>query len=178
MKSRAPCLALQCLSSQPTPAGGRGLRFAHRLHWPWRVWAPQLLPSLWFLPSHRPYPFLKCLSSHPLTCNLGCPGGSAGKETTCNAGDPGSIPGSGRSPGEGMGYPLQYSWASLVAQMVKNLPVRQETQVDPWVRKPPWRRAWQPPPVFLPHGQRSLVGYSPWGRKESDMTERLHTHTH
>ena len=45
---------------------------------------------------------------------------------------------------------------------------------DPWVRKIPWRRAWQPTPLFLPgesHGQRSLVGYSPWGHKESDMTE-------
>ena len=48
---------------------------------------------------------------------------------------------------------------------------------DPLVRKIPWRRKWQPTPVFLPgesHGQRSLVGYSPWGRKESDTTERLH----
>ena len=54
--------------------------------------------------------------------NTGFPGGSAGKESACNAGDPGSIPGSGRSPGEGVGYPLQYSWASLVAQLVKNLP--------------------------------------------------------
>ena len=44
------------------------------------------------------------------------PCSSTGKESTCNAGDPGSIPGSGRSPGEGIGYPLQYSWASLVAQ--------------------------------------------------------------
>ena len=44
---------------------------------------------------------------------------SVGKEPTCNAGDPGSIPGSERSPGEGIGYPLQYSWASLVAQLVK-----------------------------------------------------------
>ena len=62
---------------------------------------------------------------------------------------------------------------------------------DAWVRKIPWRRKWQPSPVFLPgksHGQRSLVGYSPWGRKESDMTEcscthtytniHVHTHTH
>ena len=50
---------------------------------------------------------------------------------------------------------------------------------DPWVRKIPWRRKWQPTLVFLPgkpHGQRSLVGYSPWGCKESDTTERLHFH--
>ena len=52
----------------------------------------------------------------------GFPGSSAGKEYACNAGDPGSIPGLGRFPGEGIGYPLHYSWASLVAQMVKNLP--------------------------------------------------------
>ena len=58
---------------------------------------------------------------------MGFPGSSAGKEATCNAGDLDSIPGSGRSPGEGMGYPLQYSWASLVAQMVKNPPARRET---------------------------------------------------
>ena len=53
------------------------------------------------------------------------------------------------------------------------------SRFEPWVRKIPWRRAWQPTPVFLPgefHEQRSLVGYSPWGRKESDMTERLHFH--
>ena len=50
---------------------------------------------------------------------------------------------------------------------------------DLWVRKIPWRRKWQPTPVFLPgesHGQRSLVGYSPRGRKESDTTEQLHFH--
>ena len=54
---------------------------------------------------------------------------------TCNAADPGSIPGSGRSPGEGIGYPLQYSWASLVAQLVENPPVMQERRpgFDPWV---------------------------------------------
>ena len=50
------------------------------------------------------------------------PDGSDGKESTCNAGDLGLIPGLGRSPGGGKGYPLQYSWASLVAQMVKNPP--------------------------------------------------------
>ena len=51
---------------------------------------------------------------------------------------------------------------------------------DPWVGKIPWRREWQPTPVFLPgesHGQGSLAGYSPWGRKESDMTWRLNSNT-
>ena len=57
------------------------------------------------------------------------PGGSASKQSPCNAVDPGSISGSGRSPGEGIGYPLQYSWASLVAQVVKNLPATWETCV-------------------------------------------------
>ena len=66
---------------------------------------------------------------------MGFSGSSGGKESTCNAGDPGSIPGLGRSPGEGIGYPLQYS-------CLEN-----------------------------PRGQKTLVGYSPWGYKESDMTE-------
>ena len=61
---------------------------------------------------------------------MGFPHRSAGKESTCNAGDPGSIPGWGRSPGEGVGYPLKYSWASLVAQLVKNQPAIQETLVQ------------------------------------------------
>ena len=60
---------------------------------------------------------------------LGFSGSSAGKESACNAGDPGSIPGLGRSPGEGTSYPVQYSWASLVAQLIKNLPAMQETLV-------------------------------------------------
>ena len=55
---------------------------------------------------------------------------SVGKESTCNAGDPGSISGSGRSTGEVTGYPLQYSWASLVAQLVKNLLAMWETWVQ------------------------------------------------
>ena len=59
----------------------------------------------------------------------GFPDSSVDKKSACNAGDPGSIPGSGRSPGEGIGYPLQYSWVSLVAQLVKNPPAMQETQV-------------------------------------------------
>ena len=60
---------------------------------------------------------------------LGFPDSSVGKESACNAGDPGSIPGLGNA-GEGIGYPLQYSWASLVAQLVKNLPAKRGT----WVR--------------------------------------------
>ena len=50
---------------------------------------------------------------------MGFPDSSVGKESTCNAEEPGSIPGLGRSPGEEIGYPLQYSWALLVAQLVK-----------------------------------------------------------
>ena len=61
---------------------------------------------------------------------MGFPGGSAGKESARNAGDLGVIPGLGISPGEGIGYPLQYSWASLVAQLVKNLPAMRETWVQ------------------------------------------------
>ena len=59
---------------------------------------------------------------------------SVGKESTCNAGEPSSIPGLGRSPGEVIVYALQYSWASLVVQLVKNLPVMRET----WVRSLGW----------------------------------------
>ena len=70
---------------------------------------------------------------------VGFPGSSDGKESTCNAGDPGWIPGSGRSLGEGRGYPLQDSWASLVAQLVKNLPAMQET----WVRSLGWEDPWE-----------------------------------
>ena len=58
---------------------------------------------------------------------MGFPDISVGKESTSNEGDPGSITGSGRSDGEGIGYPLQYSWASLVAQLVKNIPAVWET---------------------------------------------------
>ena len=64
----------------------------------------------------------------------GFPGISNGNELTYNAGDPGLIPGSGRSPGEWIGYPLQYSWAFLVAQLVKNPPAMLET----WVQSLGW----------------------------------------
>ena len=73
---------------------------------------------------------------------------SAGKESACNAEDPGLIPGSERSSGEGIGYPLQYSWAFLGAQMVKNPPAMWET----WVRSLDWEdplEARQPAPVLL-----------------------------
>ena len=60
---------------------------------------------------------------------MGFPHSSVDKDSACNAGDPGSIPGLGRSLGEGIGYPLQYSWASLVAQLVKNPPVMWEIWV-------------------------------------------------
>ena len=64
----------------------------------------------------------------------GFPDSSVGKESTCNAGDPSSVPGLGISTGEGIGYPLQYSWASLVAQLVKNPPGMQEI----WVQSLGW----------------------------------------
>ena len=59
----------------------------------------------------------------------GFPGSSVGKESACNVGDPGLIPGLGRPPGEEIGYPLPYSWASLVAQLVKNAPAVWESWV-------------------------------------------------
>ena len=65
---------------------------------------------------------------------MGFPDSSVGKESTCIAEDPGSIPGLGRSPGEGIGYPLQYSWGSLVDQLVKNPLAMRET----WVQSLGW----------------------------------------
>ena len=82
--------------------------------------------------SHLGSPIPMCIHIHMYVL-WGFPGSSAGKESTCNAGDPGSIPGLGRSPGKGIGYPLQYSWASLVAQKVKN-PSIWET----WVQSLGW----------------------------------------
>ena len=77
-----------------------------------------------------------CFPSFRVRSNALCgfPDSSAGKESACNAGDSGSIPGLGRSAGEGIGYPHQYSWASLVAQLVKNPPAMRET----WVRSLGW----------------------------------------
>ena len=76
--------------------------------------------------------YVKAVYCHPayltyMQSTKGFPDSSVGKESTCNAGDPSSIPGLGRSTGEGIGYPLQYSWASLMAQLIKNPPAMRET---------------------------------------------------
>ena len=102
----------------------------------------------------------------------GFPGSSAGKESACNAGDPSLIPGLGRSPREGIGYPLQYSWASLVVQD------SQESTCnvgDLWSlgREGPLEKGIQPTPVFLPgespwteepHGLQSMEAAKNWTR--------------
>ena len=109
----------------------------------------------------------KCSASFKIKevqIKLGFPGGSDSKESACSAGDLGLIPGMGRSPGEGIGNPLQFSWARLVAQMVKNQSAMRET----WVQSLGWENhlgegAYQPTSIFLPgktHGQRSLAGYT------------------
>ena len=103
------------------------------------------------------------------------PDSSVGKQSACNIGDSGWTPGSGRSPGEGIGYPLHYSWAYLVAQLVKNLPAMQETGTgNSWVGKILWRRERLPTQVFWPGEFHGL--YSSWGCKESDTTEWLSLH--
>ena len=91
----------------------------------------------------------------------GFPGGSAGKESAFSAGDPDSIPGLGRSLGEGIGYPLQCPWASLVAQLVKNTPAMWETW-DPSL-------GWENPleKGTATHSSiKNSVDYCPWGCKE------------
>ena len=80
------------------------------------------------------------------------------------------IPGSRSAPGEGIGYPLQYSWISLVAQLVKNPLAMWKPRFDPWFGKIPWKRAWQPSSVFLPKE-------SPWtegpGKPQSMGSQRV-----
>ena len=102
------------------------------------------------------------------------PDSSVGKESACNAGDPGLIPELGRSSGEGIGYPPQYSWASLVAQLVKNLPAMREIWVQSLGWEDPLEKGKAPTPVFSPGESHGL--YNMWGRKESDMTEWLSLH--
>ena len=94
------------------------------------------------------------------------PHSSVGKESSCNAGDPSWIPGLERSPGEGIGYPLQYSWASLVAQLVKSLFTMQET----WVQS----LGWEDPLEKRKATHSSILAWrSPWICKELDTTARL-----
>ena len=100
---------------------------------------------------------------------LGFPDSSVGKESACNPGDPGSIPGSGRSAGEVIGDPLQYSCAFLVAQMVKNPPAMRET----WVQSLGWEDTLEEGMAthsstlaWRTHRQRSLAGCSPYFHRE------------
>ena len=107
-------------------------------------------------------------------CQYSCcrfPHSSAGEESACNAGDLGSIPGLGRSAEEGIGHPLQYSWASLVAQLVKDPPAMQETWVRSFGWEDPLEKRKATHSSFWPREFHGL--YSPWGHKESDMTEQL-----
>ena len=95
---------------------------------------------------------------------------SVGKESACNAGDPALIPGLRRPTGEGIGHPLQYSWVSLVAELVKNPLAMQKT----WVRS----LGWEDPVKKGKATHSSILAWripwtSPWGHKESDMTERF-----
>ena len=95
------------------------------------------------------------------------------KESTCNEGDSGSIPGPGRSAGEGIGYPLQYSWACLAAQLVKDPPAMQETLgLIPGLGRFPGEGKGHP----LQDSGLENPTDNPWGHKESDMTEQLSLH--
>ena len=105
---------------------------------------------------------------------MGFPHSSVGKESACNTGDPGSIPGSGRSPGEGIGYPLQYSWACFPcgsAGKESACNARDLGSIPGLKRSLGWRMERQPTPVFWPGEFHGL--YSPWVHRESDTTEQL-----
>ena len=95
------------------------------------------------------------------------PDSSVGKEPACDAGDPGSTPGSRRSTGEGIGYPLHYSWASLVAQLVRNPPAMRETWVQSMGCEDPLEK--EKATHFSILAWRVL--YSPWGHKELDTAK-------
>ena len=105
---------------------------------------------------------------------MGFPGSSAGKESACNAGNLGSIPRLGSSPGKGLGYLLQYSWASLVAQLVKNPPALWETWIHSLGWEDPLEGSMATHSSILlgeSHRQRSLMSYSPWAHTEWGMNE-------
>ena len=113
---------------------------------------------------------------------MGSSGSSVNKESACNVGDPSLIPGSGRSPGKGIGYVLQYSWTSLVAQMVKKSTCNVGDLASiPGVERSPGGSHVNPLQYSCldsnPHGQRSPAACSPCDNKESDRTERLSTYT-
>ena len=103
----------------------------------------------------------------------GFPDSSVGKESTSNAGNPGQITWLGIYAVEEIGYPLQYYWASLVAQLVKNPPAMWETWVRSPVGKIPWRKEKATHFCILAWRALWIVQsvYSPWGRKESDTIE-------
>ena len=105
---------------------------------------------------------------------MGFPGGLVGKEYTCNARNPGLTPGLERCPGEGIRFPFQYSCAFLVTQMIKNLPAMWEAWSLSLGWEDPLEEGMAAHSSILAgksHGQRSLVGYGPWGRRELDTTE-------
>ena len=95
----------------------------------------------------------------------GFPDSSVGKESACNAGDPGFNPGSGRSAGEWIGYPIQCSWASLAAQLVKNPPAMQET----WV----WSLGWEDPLEKGKATHSSILAWRIPGTVESMGSQRV-----
>ena len=106
-------------------------------------------------------------------CKKGFPGSSTGEESACNAGDPVLIPGLERSAGEGISYPLQYSWTSLVAQLVKNPSAMQET----WVRSLGWE---DPLEEGMTTHSSILAWRIPWaedpGRLQSIGLQRVEHH--
>ena len=122
---------------------------------------------LWLLATSLPTYQIR----HP--SEKGFPGSPAGKEFACNAGDPGSIPQLGRSPGEGVGYPLWYSQTSLVAQMVKKPPAMQETWIRSLGREDPLEEGMAAHSSML--AWRIPMDRGAWGHKELDTTERLNT---
>ena len=103
---------------------------------------------------------------------MGFPDSSIVKESACNAGDPGLIPGLGRSPGEGIDYPLQYFWASLVAQLLRICLQCGRPGFKPWVGKIPGEGKGYPLQYSGPENSMDCI-VSPWGRKESDTTVQL-----
>ena len=155
---------LVCTMRSTTATLGGG---PHKTRVMWGKIIPAHGTVAWFLPSPK------------ATFLLDFPGSSAGKESACHVGDPGSIPRSGRSPGEGLGYPLQYSWASLVAQTVKDPPSMWKTWVWSLGRKDPleegmtthssilaWRILWTEEPGRLESRGSHRVGHD-WATKHS-----------